>query len=222
MKRVFFFTLVLCLVLASFPATATEDGSADAPPPDTSDTAPSPPPSVPDSIPDSVPPVPETVTPAPEPTPSPDAPTDTPSTDTPSTDTPSTDTPTTDTPSTDTPADGAEPVAPVLPDVIDGGSFLPDGLPSGIPTPPTVTYFNTYSVNGSTPSTGLSGVIADLFGTYTPKTQTVTVVASDGSTASYTEYVPGIAGMDMEWLAAVVLFALILYCIFRLAGGVFR
>ncbi len=127
-----------------------------------------------------------------------------------------------DTPS-DVPADDTDGVDPVV--VIDpatDGSNLPDGLlPASDPAP--VTTYQVYSIDGSPNSTGgLAGVIEDLFGTYTPKTQTVSVIGSDGSTASYEEYVPGVAGMDMEWIAGVVLFALILYCIFRLAGGVFR
>jgi len=68
----------------------------------------------------------------------------------------------------------------------------------------------------------LSQVIRDLFGTYTPRTQTVTTYY-DGQTISVDEQViPGIAGMDWEWIAGICIFALMLWCLFRLLGGVVR
>ena len=65
-------------------------------------------------------------------------------------------------------------------------------------------------------------VITSLFGTYTPRTQTVTEFLSDGSTVSYTEVVPGVAGLDWSWVASVALFGMVLYCVFRLIGGLFK
>lgn len=48
-------------------------------------------------------------------------------------------------------------------------------------------------------------IIISLFGSYTPIT---------GQT--------GIASIDFEWLTGTFLFALTLYCIFRLIGGIFK
>ena len=61
--------------------------------------------------------------------------------------------------------------------------------------------------------------ILSIFGRYTPKTQTVTKVLSDGSEVTYTEYVPGVAGMDFEWIFSAVLFALVIFCVFKMIGG---
>lgn len=68
----------------------------------------------------------------------------------------------------------------------------------------------------------LSGLIEALFGTYTPRTQTVTEHLSDGSTVTYTELVPGVAGMDWHWLGGVSLFAMTLWSLFCLIGGVLK
>lgn len=68
----------------------------------------------------------------------------------------------------------------------------------------------------------LSSVITALFGEYQPRTQTVTDYLSDGSSVTYQQYVPGLAGLDYEWLASVTLFALALYCILRMIGGALK
>lgn len=94
---------------------------------------------------------------------------------------------------------------------------------------PYVSYTLDEPAGGEPPSTlsegdlvQLSVLLKDLFGEYQPRTQTVTKVLEDGSSISYQEYVPGVAGMDIEWLAAVGLFALFLFCVMKLVGGVFK
>lgn len=68
----------------------------------------------------------------------------------------------------------------------------------------------------------LVDTIRSLFGPYTPRTQTVTTFY-DGQPISIDEQViPGLAGLDYEWIAGVVLFALIVYCLFRILGGVLK
>ena len=67
-----------------------------------------------------------------------------------------------------------------------------------------------------------SEFLTELFGTYTPRTQTITETYSDGSTVSYSEIVPGLAGLDWSYIVAVVLFALSLYCVFRVIGGLIK
>lgn len=57
---------------------------------------------------------------------------------------------------------------------------------------------------------GMSSVIGTIFGDYQPRTQTVTVTASDGGVTTTTQLVPGVAGMDMVWIAGVISFLVVL------------
>lgn len=66
----------------------------------------------------------------------------------------------------------------------------------------------------------LKSYLVDLFGPYEQQTETVTQKLADGSTVTVEQRIPGIAGLDYEWIAAVCLFGLMLYCFFRLLGGV--
>ena len=75
--------------------------------------------------------------------------------------------------------------------------------------------------DSSGPETSLGQVIVDLFGEYEPRTQTVTEIMSDGSAVTHEEIVPGVAGLDWQWLAGVGLFSLFLYCVLRMIGGIF-
>lgn len=68
----------------------------------------------------------------------------------------------------------------------------------------------------------LSGTISALFGVYTPRTQTVIEYLPDGSSVTSTQAVPGLAGLDWPWLASVGLFALVLYCLLRMIGGLLK
>lgn len=69
---------------------------------------------------------------------------------------------------------------------------------------------------------GLGSIVESLLGTYSPKTYLVTTYMPDGSYVESHEIVPGLAGLDYEWIAGAVLFTLALYCIFRMIGGIFR
>ena len=68
----------------------------------------------------------------------------------------------------------------------------------------------------------LPGFLRAMFGEYTPKTQTVSTYFDGQLLEVSTEYVPGVAGMDVEWIASVVLFGLVVYCLFRMLGGMVR
>ena len=78
------------------------------------------------------------------------------------------------------------------------------------------------TAGSSTGSSSLGSAVTALFGSYTPRTQTVTEYLSDGTTVSYTEVVPGLAGLDWPWITSVALFAMALYCIFRMIGGLMK
>lgn len=79
---------------------------------------------------------------------------------------------------------------------------------------------DSFDSAGDSPGDTVREVLTSLFGEYKPRTQTVIKVLEDGSEISYQEYVPGLAGLDVPWLASVVVFMLMLYCILRLLGGV--
>lgn len=68
----------------------------------------------------------------------------------------------------------------------------------------------------------LPSFLRAMFGTYTPKTQTVTTYFDGQPLDVSTEYVPGLAGLDVEWIASVALFGMVVYCLFRLLGGIVK
>ena len=68
----------------------------------------------------------------------------------------------------------------------------------------------------------MKDVVVMILGDYSPRTQTVTQYLSDGSSESYTEIVPGVAGMDWEWISGAALFALVLFSFFKFVGVIFR
>lgn len=110
----------------------------------------------------------------------------------------------------------------------DEGILYPDILFEE--TSPSFTPYSVYSLDDDSSvsaysledAESLSSVITALFGEYQPRTQTVTDYLSDGSSVTYQQYVPGLAGLDYEWLTSVSLFALALYCILRMIGGALK
>ena len=100
-----------------------------------------------------------------------------------------------------------------------------DAVALGIEEAPSYPSYSTRTLDDielSEDTEALPGLITSLFGTYTPRTQTVTEYLSDGSSVTYTEVVPGLAGLDWPWVASVSLFAMALYCIFRMIGGLLK
>lgn len=69
----------------------------------------------------------------------------------------------------------------------------------------------------------MADVVVSVLGEYRRKTQTVTEMDSDGNIlATSTEIVPGLAGLDYEWIAGAAFFGLVLYSLLRLIGGVLK
>lgn len=68
---------------------------------------------------------------------------------------------------------------------------------------------------------GLAGVVASIFGEYTPRTYTISTYI-DGEIVTGLEIVPGLAGLDWHWLCGVALFAIMLFCFFKLLGGIWK
>lgn len=113
--------------------------------------------------------------------------------------------------------------------------------PSAVPEPespaePEVPYepeaewkvvpYATYELDTPAPSepeaSTLKDTLTTLFGPYIPRTQTVTERLEDGSSVTSTQAVPGLAGLDWPWLASVGLFALFLYSLLRMIGGMLK
>lgn len=68
----------------------------------------------------------------------------------------------------------------------------------------------------------MKDVVVMVLGEYSPRTQTVTQYLSDGSSDSYTEIVPGVAGMDWEWISGAALFGIVLFSFFKFVGVLLR
>ena len=68
----------------------------------------------------------------------------------------------------------------------------------------------------------LAETIRSLFGVYTPRTQTVTTYYDGQPISTEEQIVPGLAGLDYEWLVGVGMFALVTFCLFRLLGGILK
>ena len=84
-----------------------------------------------------------------------------------------------------------------------------------------VSGYSTYALDDATlsyDSGTMAAVIVQVFGEYQPRTQTVTDHLSDGSSVSYEQIVPGVAGMDWHWISGVALFSLMLYSFLKLVG----
>ena len=64
--------------------------------------------------------------------------------------------------------------------------------------------------------------LESIFGEYQPKTYSVTTYLPNGSTVTSVEVVPGLAGLDYAWISGVGLFALFLFCLLKLIGGVVK
>ena len=79
------------------------------------------------------------------------------------------------------------------------------------------------AVSSSGDSSVMADVVVSILGEYQRKTQTVTEMDSEGNVlAVSTEIVPGLAGLDYEWIAGAVLFALFLYGLLRIIGGLIK
>lgn len=73
--------------------------------------------------------------------------------------------------------------------------------------------------------TGLKALVTSIFGEYTPVTTTSIVsqtVGNDTQQYLIETVAPGAAGVDYEWVAGVLLFAIMLFCLMKLLGGVLK
>ncbi|MBD5151958.1 MAG: hypothetical protein HDT16_05595 [Oscillibacter sp.] len=71
--------------------------------------------------------------------------------------------------------------------------------------------------------TGLKSLVTSIFGEYTPVTTTSVIsetVGTDTHQYLVETVAPGAAGVDYEWIAGVVFFAILLFCFMKLLGGI--
>lgn len=87
---------------------------------------------------------------------------------------------------------------------------------------PSYKLYSLDSAESAEEAQTVKDTVVALFGSYNPRTQTVTEYLSDGSSVTYTEVIPGLAGLDWEWISSVALFALFLYAVLRMIGGGLR
>lgn len=112
----------------------------------------------------------------------------------------------------------------------DAAADAPEDDPvSSDPEEAVVTMYSVMSVAdlneaesggvSSSEDASMRDVVIQVFGEYSPRTQTVTQYLSDGSLlGTTTEIVPGVAGMDWTWISGVLLFALVLASFLKLVG----
>lgn len=101
------------------------------------------------------------------------------------------------------------------------------GLVSDIATDPAVSTIE--DLRSTDPPaeilTGLKALVTSIFGEYTPVTTTSVVsqtVGNDTHQYLVETVAPGAAGVDYEWVAGVLLFAIMLFCLMKLVGGVLK
>lgn len=99
------------------------------------------------------------------------------------------------------------------------------GLDLGQDTPMVYTLNDLRSSDpdGDGLADGLKAVIRSVFGTYQPNMTTAAITETmDGETVTTLVDVvaDGAAGVDYEYLAGVLLFGIMLFCLFKLLGGI--
>lgn len=124
-----------------------------------------------------------------------------------------------------TPAPNLRPDDSVPGDVLDTEN-PPADTPAENSTPVYhVTDLRNTDNPSSTPLAGLKALIVSIFGEYTPvmTTTAITETVGNETTTSLVDTVaPGAAGVDYAWLAGVLLFAVLLFCLLKLLGGVLK
>ena len=66
----------------------------------------------------------------------------------------------------------------------------------------------------------MGAILANLFGSYSAPTYRAVQELSDGTLVNVDIIPPGLAGVDIPWVAGVFLFGLTLYCLLRIVGSV--
>lgn len=110
----------------------------------------------------------------------------------------------------------------ILPGVLETSQLENVSMPSEV-TSYSVTDLRVTDTGNSSESTGIKALIASIFGEYTPVKSAAVVsetVNGEVNTTIIDIVAPGMAGVDFQWLAGVLLFAILLFCLMKLLGGV--
>lgn len=100
---------------------------------------------------------------------------------------------------------------------------VPEETITNVDPIPTFTPYAVSSLDdAAAPTSTLSDTVRALFGAYTPRTQTITEYLADGTAITYQQVIPGVAGLDWPWLTGAGLFALCLYGVLRMIGGLLK
>ena len=112
--------------------------------------------------------------------------------------------------------------SPVLSDTLETSELANE------PAAPENTTYSVTDLRASdsgvaSQSTGIKALITSIFGEYTPVKSSAVVsetVNGEVNTTIIDIVAPGMAGVDFQWLAGVLLFAILLFCLMKLLGGV--
>lgn len=61
-----------------------------------------------------------------------------------------------------------------------------------------------------------------ILGEYTPVTTTYETILNDGTIHTYEAVAQGVAGVDWPWVSGALLLIVVIFCIFKMLGGIFR
>ena len=123
---------------------------------------------------------------------------------------------TSDAPTAETPAEGdasspSESVSPVIEMDTSYRTFSVSSLDDVASAPP----------DGAADT--MDQVVVKVLGDYQRRTMTVQEMDTEGNVlATSTQYVPGLAGLDWEWIAGAALFGLMILCVMRTIGGLLK
>lgn len=119
------------------------------------------------------------------------------------------------------------PVEESTPEEVPGEESTPDDgeedepvYLAGDESDPVQMGYSTYEVGDMAERTDstVAAAVVSVFGEYQPITHTVTDHLSDGSSVTYEQVVPGLAGVDWVWVTGAAFSAMVLYSVFRLLG----
>ena len=121
------------------------------------------------------------------------------------------DVPNAETPAEDDAASSSETVSPVIEMDTSYRTFSVSSLDDVASAPP----------DGD--SSTMDQVVVKVLGEYQRQTMTVQEMDTEGNVlATSTQYVPGLAGLDWEWIAGALLFGLMILCVMRTIGGLLK
>ena len=120
---------------------------------------------------------------------------------------------------------------PILPGVDPDVISVPDDVTASVfnfdlnfndASQPAIYTTSYLVVSPEEPRDGLAGLVSSIFGSYTPQIYMTDTVVDGVIVDTVEQYVPGLAGLDYEWIAGVVLFCIMLFCFMKMTGGLLK